>query len=150
MDYNERLKELQEEIDIIKDIQHNNGMKGAAKSLQKERNNSSNRTSAEKIFAEIAALKKLKLKQEYRIDIISGRKIVRFYFADFCDPFHKIVFEIDGAYHLTEEQQRKDKKRTKDLIKMGYKVFRISNEEVFNGKTTEFLIKTYKRLGIKI
>lgn len=150
MNYNERLKELKEEIELIKDIQHNNGMKGAAKSLQKERNDDLKRTHAEKIFAEIAKLKHLKLKQEYRIDIISGRRIARFYFADFCDPYNKIVFEVDGEYHKDPKQQKKDKRRTRDMMRMGYKVFRITNEEVFNEKTTEFLVKTYLKLGIKI
>ena len=35
MDYNKRLKELQEEIDELKNAQHNQGMEGAAKRIQK-------------------------------------------------------------------------------------------------------------------
>ena len=36
MDLNRKIKELQEEIDVIKDIQHNNGMHGVAKTLNEK------------------------------------------------------------------------------------------------------------------
>ena len=150
MNYNKRLKELQEEIEEIKDWQHNQGMHAAAKPFQEELLERA--TDAELKFMHIAKLKGLDLKFQYRINILckNGRRIKRFYFADFCDRIHKLVFEIDGGYHFTEEQQKKDVQRTKDLRRMGYKVFRITNSEVFAGKTTEFLYKIYKDIGVII
>lgn len=148
MDLNEKIKELQQEIELIKDIQHNAGMKGIAKELNKELKKRA--TVAELKFKEIASKKHLKLKFQYRIDIIKGHRIKKFYFADFCDIKNKVIFEIDGEYHNTKEQQKKDLKRTKDLCKLGYRIFRITNEEVLNGKTTSFLINSYKSIGITI
>ena len=150
MNYNKRLKELQEEIEEIKDIQHNQGMNAAAKPFQQELKERA--TSAELKFMHIAKLKGLHLKFQYKINIMckNGRRIKRFYFADFCDILHKLIFEIDGEYHNDCEQQKKDLQRTRDLCKEGYKVFRITNAEVFSGRTTEFLYKAYLSIGIKI
>ena len=50
----------------------------------------------------------------------------------------------------TPEQKKKDWLRTRDLAKAGYKVFRISNEDVVNGKTTSFLVNAYKKVGITL
>lgn len=125
-------------------------MKGASSSLRKQR--LEEMTSAELKFMHIAQLKGLKLVPQYLINIYSKNKyrIERFYFADFCDPKNHIVFEVDGDYHFTEDQIKRDKQRTKDLVKAGYKVFRITNEDVFAGKTTEFLYKTYTSLGLEL
>lgn len=148
MDLNRKIKELQEEIDVIKDIQHNNGMHGAAKTLNEKL--IENATKAELKFKAISELKHLHLKFQYRINIISKRRIKRFYFADFCDISNKLVFEIDGGYHNTKEQEKVDLRRTRDLTRIGYRVFRISNREIEEGKTTQFLINAYKSIGIKI
>lgn len=148
MDLNKKIKELQEEIELIKDIQHNAGMRGIAKELNEELKEKA--TTAELKFKEISIKKHLKLKFQYRIDIIKGHRIKKFYFADFCDTKNKLIFEIDGEYHNTKEQQKKDLKRTRDLCKLGYRIFRITNEEVLNGKTTSFLINAYKSIGIAI
>lgn len=148
MNYNNRLKELYAEIDTIKTIQHNNGMKGASNVIGKRLK--SEMTEAEKQFDKIAKLKHLKLIPQYKVNIIRGSRIVKFYFADFCDTKNKLIFEIDGEYHFTDDQIKKDLKRTRDLTRAGYKVYRITNEEVFNGGTTSFLVNIYRNLGIKI
>jgi very-short-patch-repair endonuclease len=150
MDYNKRLRELQEEIEEVKDMQHNQGMNAAARPFQQELRERA--TAAELKFMHITQLKGLHLKFQYKINIMckNGRRIKRFYFADFCDSLHKLIFEIDGEYHDTHQQQKKDLQRTKDLCREGYKVFRITNAEVFAGKTTEFLYKAYLSIGIKI
>lgn len=148
MDYNKRLKELQEEIDTIRDIQHNAGMKGIAKELKRKLEERA--TPAELKFAEIAKKKGLKLKFQHKINIVKKRRVEKFYFADFCDVKNKLIFEIDGGYHNTEMQKKKDLKRTRDLCKAGYKVCRITNEDVLNGKTTNFLVNTYLSIGIEI
>lgn len=148
MDLNKRIKELQEELDEIKAIQHNTGMNGAANSIGKKLVDRA--TYAELKFKQIAELKKLHLKFQHRIDIMKGLRIERFYFADFCDIKNKLIFEIDGEYHYTPEQKKKDWLRTRDLARAGYKVFRISNEDVVNGKTTSFLVNAYKKVGITL
>lgn len=150
MDYNKRIKELQNEIRLIKVKQHNSGMNGMAKRFQKDIHLTE--TEAENRFYEIAKKKKLRLKRQHRIDIVRKEDgyIEKFYFADFCDTLHKIVFEVDGDYHFEKEQIRKDKKRDKDMKRMGYRVFRITNEEIYLGKTTQFLINCYKTIGINL
>lgn len=144
----QRIKELEEEIQDIKDMQHNHGMRGAALAINKELRERA--TTAELKFKHIAELKHLHLKFQYRINIYAKRRIKKFYFADFCDIRYRLIFEVDGGYHSTPEQQRRDLKRTRDLVKAGYKVFRITNEEIFEGKTTNFLINAYKSIGIQI
>ena len=145
-----RIRELEAEIQMIKDEMHNNGMNGAAKPIQEKL--LENMTSAELKFQHIAKLKGLNLKPQYKINIFNKNKsrIEKFYFADFCDIKNKLIFEIDGDYHFTEEQQNKDLKRTKDLVKAGYKVFRLTNDDVFDGKTSSFLYKAYLSIGINI
>lgn len=150
MNYTKRLKELQAEIEEVKDMQHNQGMNAAAKPLQQELRERA--TDAELKFMHIAKLKGLHLKFQYKINIMckNGRRIKRFYFADFCDCLRKVVFEVDGGYHNEYKQYKKDLQRTKDLCKEGYRVFRITNAEIFAGKTTEFLYKAYLSIGVKI
>ena len=53
-----------------------------------------------------------------------------FYIADFYCHALKLVIEIDGGYHLTEEQQLLDEERTKHIEFQGLKVIRFTNEEV--------------------
>lgn len=145
-----KIKELEEQIQILKDEMHNNGMRGASKPIQERL--LENMTSAELKFQHIAKLKGLKLKPQYKINIYNKSKtrIEKFYFADFCDIKNKLIFEIDGEYHFDKYQQAADLKRTKALVKAGYKVFRITNEDVFNGRTSEFLYKSYLSIGIDI
>ena len=52
------------------------------------------------------------------------------YIVDFLFRKSKVVVEIDGGYHYTEEQQKEDKIRTDWLEQQGYKVVRFTNEQV--------------------
>jgi very-short-patch-repair endonuclease len=52
------------------------------------------------------------------------------YVADFYCHALKLVIEIDGGYHLDEEQQILDKKRTSDIEFLGLKVIRFTNDDV--------------------
>ncbi len=52
------------------------------------------------------------------------------YIADFYCHKLKLVIEIDGGYHLAEDQQILDKERTATLEFLGLKVIRFSNKEV--------------------
>jgi len=50
--------------------------------------------------------------------------------VDFYIPKpYKIAIEVDGGYHLTEEQKRKDWAKDKYLNGRGIKVIRLLNEE---------------------
>lgn len=72
-------------------------------------------------------------------EILSGKGLgVRFrrqhiideYIVDFVCLKKKLVVEIDGGYHFTEEQAHLDEIRTEKLISLGFKVIRFTNEEV--------------------
>ncbi len=52
------------------------------------------------------------------------------YVVDFYCHALKLVIEIDGEYHLDEEQQLLDQKRTADIEFQGSNVIRFTNEEV--------------------
>ena len=65
------------------------------------------------------------LGQKCRRQYIIGQYIVDFFFRQ-----SMLIVEIDGGYHFTEEQQRKDTIRQDWLEHMGYKVLRFTNEEV--------------------
>jgi very-short-patch-repair endonuclease len=53
------------------------------------------------------------------------------YFADFACRKARLVIEIDGATHSTLEESARDKQRTAELERLGYRVIRFSNEEIF-------------------
>ena len=56
---------------------------------------------------------------------ISGTYIVDFYCAQ-----ARLVIEIDGSGHYTEEGELYDKERTKFLSKYGLRVVRVTNLEI--------------------
>ncbi len=65
-----------------------------------------------------------------------GHKFVRQepigpYFADFACRAAKLVVEIDGATHSTEEEIASDARRTACLEANGYRVIRFFNAEVY-------------------
>ena len=57
---------------------------------------------------------------------------IQLYIADFYCHKYKLIIEIDGDYHLSEEQTIKDDERTKVLNENGIKVIRFLNEEIEN------------------
>lgn len=56
--------------------------------------------------------------------------IIGDYIVDFLFRKSKVVVEIDGGYHFTEEKQTDDAIRTDWLEHQGYKVVRFTNEQV--------------------
>lgn len=54
----------------------------------------------------------------------------RSYIFDFYVAAHRMVIEVDGGYHNTPEQSARDKIRDKELVRRGFKVVRLSNEQV--------------------
>ena len=51
------------------------------------------------------------------------------YIVDFCCMEKKIVVELDGGQHLTQELA--DKRRTENINNLGYRVLRFWDHEVF-------------------
>ena|SRR5579862_4142415 len=67
---------------------------------------------------------------------LSGHKFVRQerigpYYADFACRESKLLIEIDGATHSTDEEIAKDRARTLFMERRGYRVIRFSNIEVY-------------------
>ena len=56
--------------------------------------------------------------------------IIGDYIVDFLFRRSKVVVEIDGGYHFTDEQQKADAQRNEWLENKGYKVIRFTNEQV--------------------
>lgn len=52
------------------------------------------------------------------------------YIVDFVSLQDRLIIEVDGGYHETEEQKKYDEERTKILNEIGFEVIRFSNEEV--------------------
>ena len=68
--------------------------------------------------------------------LLGGFKFVRQeaigpYFADFVCREEKLVVEIDGATHSTDEERRHDAKREEFLRDRGYRIVRFGNDEVY-------------------
>ena len=83
-----------------------------------------NQTETEKIIWEILRNRKImgiKFRRQYPI----GEYIVDFYSVK-----SKLVIEIDGMWHYTEERIEYDKIRTKYIACKGIKVIRFSNKEI--------------------
>jgi very-short-patch-repair endonuclease len=67
---------------------------------------------------------------------VQGVKFVRSepigpYIADFACRSAKLVVEIDGATHSTDEEIARDRRRTAFLEAQGYRVARFANAQVF-------------------
>ena len=54
------------------------------------------------------------------------------YTVDFCCVELKLVLEVDGAHHLTEEGQQHDVRRDRFLAEKGHEVLRIRGYDVLN------------------
>jgi len=60
------------------------------------------------------------------------QKVVTPYIVDFYCTEAKVIIEVDGSQHYTEEGIRKDQIRDDFLKEKGLKVFRLNNLEVLN------------------
>jgi very-short-patch-repair endonuclease len=68
---------------------------------------------------------------------LGGHKFVRQmpidpYFVDFVCRECKVVVEVDGGTHSTEQEVAADVRRTLHLKRLGYRGFRISNDDVYH------------------
>ncbi len=80
-------------------------------------------TDAEKVLWEY--LRRNALGVRFRRQFIIGDFI-----TDFACIEKKLVVEVDGQYHLTDEQIEEDRKRTYHISQLGYRVIRFTNEEI--------------------
>ncbi len=53
------------------------------------------------------------------------------YIADFYCPAAKLIVELDGDTHYTQEAKENDAIRTADIEKLGIKVIRYTNNDVY-------------------
>ncbi|MDJ0626038.1 MAG: endonuclease domain-containing protein [Candidatus Caenarcaniphilales bacterium] len=60
------------------------------------------------------------------------QKIIDNFIVDFYCPKQKLVIEIDGESHYSEDAKSYDQKRTEILESYGIKVLRFTNEQVLN------------------
>lgn len=148
MGIDKKIRELEAKLRRLKNKRHNQGVDHNANKFVKELKK--NATKAELKFKSIAEAKHIKLEFQYRINVYeSYGRIKQFFIVDFCDVANKVIFEIDGEYHSTPEQKKKDWIRTKALNRLGYRVFRITNSDVFAGKSTSMLYAAYPNLAKK-
>ena len=108
-----------------KDFQHDNSMwKGAPASgflkAQSLRENSTE--------AEVYLWERLKSNQFQGLEFRRQHPI-GIYIVDFYCHQHKLIIELDGEYHNTQVQIKKDQERTDFLCFQGLKVIRFTNEQ---------------------
>ena len=73
--------------------------------------------------------------------IVTGRKL---YFADIYIPSLKLIIEVNGGYHFTDNQKRKDRNRSQGVRRLGYSLFTITNKDARDIKKIEQLINKAK------
>lgn len=145
------------ELDTIKRLEEENSARiKAAKSFNGSENKMidvaeeyrknliKNQTNSESIFK--AKLKSINVSYEFQKIIFTKSN---FSIVDFYLPDYGLVIEIDGGYHLTNEQKENDKFRTAKLSNIGYKnLKRFTNEEAVNIKDISLMnyLKSIKRL----
>lgn len=88
------------------------------------RNLRSNMTDAETMLWSRLRSRQIRGKQFYR------QKIIGEYIADFYCPKSKLVIEVDGGQHYTEEGKEKDRQRDEQMTEVGVRVLRFSDRDV--------------------
>ena len=101
-------------------LPYNKNLKILARELRK------NMTDAERRLWSKIRRKQLKKFQFYR------QKNIGNYIVDFYCPAAKLIVEIDGGQHYSEENIVKDKARDKFLSGLDFRVLRFSNRDVLN------------------
>ena len=123
---------------------HNNGIYNTASPdrymLLKEfaKKNKQHPTEAEKLLWECLRGKNLWFK-------FNRQHIVGDYIVDFICIEKSLVVEVDGGYHSEYEQIQKDEMRTESLRRMGFRVIRFANEDVY-GRIQEVIDKIKEEL----
>lgn len=99
-------------------IPHNASLKRYSRDLR------SKMTDAERRLWPKLRLKQLNGYQFYRQMVIGN------YIVDFCSPAVKLVIEVDGSQHYSDEGLMSDKTRDKYLRGCGLKILRFNDYEV--------------------
>ena len=79
--------------------------------------------------AEIALWAKLRRKQLHNLQFYRQKPLGQF-IVDFYCPAARLVIELDGGQHYTEEGSARDRRRDAALNDMGLRVLRFSNLDV--------------------
>lgn len=92
-------------------------------------------TEAELTFGDV--LRRNRIQYKFQAPIIVKQKYGQEigwtgYIADYL--VGNVVYEIDGGYHRTHNQQLLDKIRDMDMRRAGYRVIRLTNKQVKNYK----------------
>ena len=99
-----------------------------------------NMTDAERRLWSKLRLKQLNGYQFYRQMVIGN------YIVDFCAPALKLVIEVDGSQHYSDEGLQSDKIRDKYLQSCGLKVLRFNDYEVLTNISgvVEYIMENMK------
>jgi very-short-patch-repair endonuclease len=81
--------------------------------------------------AEVMLWSKLRLKQEHGAHFRRQHPVGP-YIADFTCTAAKLVVEVDGGTHLTDDERAYDRRRDAYMTHRGWRVVRIRNEDVYN------------------
>ena len=100
-------------------LPYNKDLKPIARTLRKSM------TAAEQLLWSKLRRKQLKGYQFYR------QKALDNYVVDFYCPSAKLVVELDGGQHYTENGKKKDSHRDRRLQSLNLKVLHIADSEVF-------------------
>ncbi|MCK5400115.1 MAG: endonuclease domain-containing protein [Flavobacteriaceae bacterium] len=65
------------------------------------------------------------------------------FIVDFCCPTEKLIVEVDGEVHNNFINNEYDFKRTELLNKLGYKIIRFTNEDIY--KSLELVLEAIKQ-----
>ena len=101
-------------------LPYNKNLKNLARNLRK------NMTDAERRLWSKLRRKQLKEFQFYR------QKNIGDFIVDFYCPAAKLIVEIDGGQHYSEENILKDDARDRFMSDLDFTVLRFSNSDVFN------------------
>ena len=93
-------------------------------------------TNRSRVFRSKPISAEAKLWAQLRDRRLGGFKFVRqapigTYFVDFLCRDRKVVVEVDGGTHSAEDEIKRDDVRTDDLRRLGYRVFRVHNGDVY-------------------
>jgi len=117
----------------LKMIPYRKDLKAVTRDLRK------NMTDAEKLLWSEIRSKQLKGVQFYR------QKPLGSYIVDFYCPSAKLIIEVDGGQHYSDEGQTKDAQRDAYFNKLGLRVKRYSDREVLKN-INDVLEDIYKLL----
>jgi very-short-patch-repair endonuclease len=111
-------------------------------------------TNRSRVLRSQLAAAEAKLWDALRDRQLGGFKFVRQaaigpYFADFTCRERKFIVEVDGATHGSDEEMAADARRTAALERMGYRVYRVTNDDVARNLegTLESILHELEKLG---